>query len=169
MRRRALLVFIISMCTDCICRLQEISGWTNNRITQTLRKGVCVCAFFFGLKSKTESREVFICVLLFLPCDSLQLKNKTLLWPLWSRTLQQPGRGLLKNWEYVSWLFVFLLFCFLFSFSFWFWKSSSSAFTDSEISSPWQHCGARMEAQELLFGYSRGTKDASRPLCGGSE
>lgn len=110
MRRRALLVFIISMCTDCICRLQEISGWTNNRITQTLRKGVCVCAFFFGLKSKTESREVFICVLLFLPCDSLQLKNKTLLWPLWSRTLQQPGRGLLKNWEYVSWLFVFLLF-----------------------------------------------------------
>ncbi len=77
---------------------------------------------------------------------------------MWSHTLTASGGGLATNWKPVF-FFLFLAFC-------WFCRSSWSVFRDSQIPFPWQHCRARTETEELLFGYSRGTYDANRPLCG---
>ncbi len=145
-KKESVVGLLIPMCTGCasaVCKQPVDEQKTESY--QLSEKGFVF--FLFWTRIKAESIEVFsfLCCS-FCPAIHSSWKTKPLHDPPWSRTLPESGRGLAKNWKPV--FSSFFAFC-------WFW--SWSAFTDSEISSPWQHCGARTEADELLFGYSRGT------------
>ena len=114
MKGKSVVGLLIPMRTGCasaVCKQavdeQKKKKKKKNRITPTLRKGICIFSFlFFWTLIKAESRGVFSFVWCsFCPVIHSSWKTKPLHDPPWSRTPPESGGGHAKNWK----LFFFVL------------------------------------------------------------
>ena len=86
MKGKSVVGLLIPMCTGCassaVCKQAvDEQKKKQNHINSQKRDLYFFFSFFLDFNKSGERRGLQFCVLLFLPCDSLQLKNKTLARP----------------------------------------------------------------------------------------